>query len=37
MMGKSVITYQQEKGGLTYLYIKRQVDDDKISTKPLDL
>ena len=33
----SIYTYQQERYGFTYFYIKRQVLADGISTKPLDI
>ena len=32
-----VATYEQTKKGLSYFYPKRQVQDDGIHTKPLDL
>ena len=35
--GKTVFTYEQERASLSYLYIKRKVCDDGISTEPLDL
>ena len=34
---KLMRTYRQEKRGLSYLYVKRKVLDDGISTLPLDL
>ena len=32
-----VATYEQTKKGLSYFYAKRQVQDDGIHTKPLNL
>ena len=32
-----VATYEQTKKGLSYFYLKRQVQDDGIHTKPLNL
>ena len=36
-MNHMVVTYEQTKKGLNYFYPKRQVQDDGIHTKPLDL
>ena len=33
----TIYTYQQSKTGLSYFYCKRQVQDDGIHTKPLDI
>ena len=35
--GKTMFTYEQERASLSYLYIKRKVCEDGISTQPLDL
>ena len=32
-----VFTYEQKRFGLSYMYCKRLVNDDGISTEPLDL
>ena len=36
-MGTTVFTYKQRRDCLSYLYIKRKVQDDGIQTKPLDI
>ncbi|BFZ05454.1 hypothetical protein BsWGS_08493 [Bradybaena similaris] len=33
----SVYTYQQYRNALSYFYIKRKVDADKVTTTPLDI
>ena len=35
--GLHIYTYRQLKNGLTYLYVKRRVLADRVSTEPLDL
>ena len=35
--GNTIYTYQQSKGGLSYFYCKREVLDDGIHTKPLNI
>ncbi|XP_025085055.1 uncharacterized protein LOC112558684 isoform X2 [Pomacea canaliculata] len=35
--GKSMFTYQQHRNALSYLYIKRKVLDDGVTTVPLDI
>ncbi|XP_071805255.1 uncharacterized protein [Asterias amurensis] len=35
--GKDMVTYSQLKGALSYLYIKRKVDDDRVTTTYLDI
>ena len=35
--GKTMFTYQQERKSLSYLYIKRKVLEDGVSTEPLDI
>lgn len=35
--GKSVRTYTQHRNCLSYLYIKRKVDEDGVTTSPLDI
>ena len=35
--GTKVLTYEQERASLSYLYIKRKVLPDGISTEPLDI
>ena len=36
-INRMVATYEQKKKGLSYFYPKRQVQDDGIHTKPLNL
>ena len=33
----TIFTYNQQRLGLTYFYVKREVQADGVSTKPLDL
>ena len=33
----TMFTYEQERAGLSYLYIKRKVNSDRITTKPLNI
>jgi hypothetical protein len=35
--GDGICQYKQQRDGLSYLYVKRRVLDDGISTQPLDL
>lgn len=35
--GNQVMTYSQKRGGLSFFYIKRIVEEDGISTRPLDV
>ena len=35
--GKNIVTYEQIRSVLSYLYIKRKVKDDGVSTEPLDV
>ena len=35
--GNTIYTYQQSKGGLSYFYCKRELLDDGIHTKPLNI
>ena len=35
--GKQVVTYEQRRDALPYLYIKRKVGSDGITTEPIDL
>ena len=37
MKNKDILTYNQLRAGLSYLYIKRKVQNDGISTEPLDI
>ena len=37
LLNGTMVTYSQEKNALPYLYIKRKVDEDGVSTSPLDL
>ena len=35
--GNHIVSYEQERSALSYLYIKRKVLDDGVSTEPLDI
>ena len=37
MRGMEMMQYEQERIGLSYLYVKRHVEDDGISTRALDI